>query len=113
MPDEVIGFPTGFLMAGVPAVIGTLWPVNDISTALLMSKFYEYYLKGPADPTAGSAHPAVALCQAPLWLRDATNDYLAQLFAKYLEIQPSKFVDSLSLSLIRERFRERAFARSE
>jgi CHAT domain-containing protein len=34
--DEVISLPTGFIIAGVPGVIGSLWSVNDLSTAILM-----------------------------------------------------------------------------
>ncbi len=43
LPDEVIGLPAGFLMAGAPGVVGSLWPVNDISTAPLMERFYYFY----------------------------------------------------------------------
>ncbi|NCC34769.1 MAG: CHAT domain-containing protein, partial [Chloroflexia bacterium] len=49
LPDESIGLPGGFLQAGVPAVIGTLWSVDDLSTALLMHRFYEFYLYGDRD----------------------------------------------------------------
>src|SRR5205807_1809002 len=31
LPDEVIGLHAGFLQAGIPSVIGTLWSVNDLS----------------------------------------------------------------------------------
>ncbi|HEY6795134.1 MAG TPA: hypothetical protein VI248_10680 [Kineosporiaceae bacterium] len=30
------GLPAGFLRAGAEAVLGALWPVNDLSTALVM-----------------------------------------------------------------------------
>src|SRR5215467_6226240 len=36
LPEEAIGLPGGFLQAGAPGVVGTLWSVNDLSTALLM-----------------------------------------------------------------------------
>ncbi|MBM4432266.1 MAG: CHAT domain-containing protein, partial [Chloroflexi bacterium] len=64
-PDEAIGFPAGFLQAGVPAVISTLWPVVDISTALLLIRFYRLHLQ------QGLA-PATALRQAQMWLRGAS-----------------------------------------
>lgn len=39
--DEFVSFPAGFLHAGAPAVICSLWPVNGYSTSLLMQRFYE------------------------------------------------------------------------
>ena len=51
LPDEAIGLPAGLLQAGVPAVIGTLWSVDDLSTTLLMTQFYAYHRQG--DPTTG------------------------------------------------------------
>ena len=65
VPDEAIGFPAGFLQSGVPGVVSTLWPVNDISTAILMSRFYFEHLGNGLDP-------ASALHHAQDWLRTAT-----------------------------------------
>ncbi len=78
LPEEALGLPAGFLQAGVSGVVGTLWSVNDLSTALLMIKFYEYHL--------GSDYglpPASALRRAQCWLREATNENLAELFDHY------------------------------
>lgn len=62
-PDEFVGLPAGFLQAGVPAVVSTLWAVNDLSTMLLMERFYHLHLnKGQDLPKA--------LRQAQIWLRD-------------------------------------------
>ncbi len=76
LPDEVIGLPAGFLQAGVPLVVGTLWSVHDKSTKLLMTRFYELCLRG--DPHQGLAQqpPARALRLAQCWLRDLTQDEL-------------------------------------
>jgi CHAT domain-containing protein len=75
LPDEVVGFPSGFLSAGVPGVVGTLWRVNDISTALLMERFYYLYRK--------KGHsPAHALCSAQCWLRNLTKQEFNKLFRK-------------------------------
>ena len=49
-PDEVIGITAGFLQAGVPAVIGTLWSVDNRSTAMLMDLFYHYLLEEELPP---------------------------------------------------------------
>lgn len=67
LPDEAIGLPGGFLQAGTPAVIGTLWSVDDSSTALLMTRCYE--LMRGQEPQA----PIEALRRAQLWLRDQTH----------------------------------------
>jgi CHAT domain-containing protein/tetratricopeptide (TPR) repeat protein len=63
-PDEYIGLPAGFLQAGAPAVLASLWPVADLSTSLLMQRFYHDHL--------GGRNPAAALRGAQLWLREAT-----------------------------------------
>jgi CHAT domain-containing protein len=63
--DEYIGLPSGFLYAGSPGVVSSLWTVNDLSTALLMIKFYENLENPQTSPTV-----AIALNQAQRWLRD-------------------------------------------
>jgi CHAT domain-containing protein len=74
-PDEAIGFPAGFLRAGTPGMVGTLWPVKDVSTALLMCRFYELHLGRATDqPTPLS--PAQALRKAQLWLAQLTTEQL-------------------------------------
>jgi CHAT domain-containing protein len=68
-PDEYLGLPAGFLQAGAPAVVSSLWAVDDLSTALLMGEFYHRLLmKNQA--------PALALRGAQLWLRDRTAEQL-------------------------------------
>lgn len=79
LPDEVIGLPAGFLQAGIPSVIGTLWTVSDRSTELLMKRFYELYLHGDPQKELAPQHPARALRLAQRWLRDLTHDELHSL----------------------------------
>jgi CHAT domain-containing protein/tetratricopeptide (TPR) repeat protein len=38
--DELIGLARGFFAAGTPALLVSLWTVDDASTALLMARFY-------------------------------------------------------------------------
>jgi len=65
-PDEFIGLPSTFTALGASGVLGTLWPVSDVATALLIAKFYELHMGlGVAPPTA--------LWRAQLWLRQTTN----------------------------------------
>ncbi|NEO14058.1 CHAT domain-containing tetratricopeptide repeat protein [Moorena sp. SIO3E8] len=66
--DEYIGLPSAFLVAGSPAVVSSLWMVNDLSTALLMIKFYQNLREQMA--------LGVALNQAQFWLRDSTQSQL-------------------------------------
>ncbi|MEG4532377.1 CHAT domain-containing tetratricopeptide repeat protein [Microcoleus sp. D2_18a_D3] len=69
--DEYIALPSGFLVAGSPSVVSSLWAVNDLSTAFLMIKFYENLQDSQTYPTV-----AVALNKAQIWLRDATKKEL-------------------------------------
>jgi CHAT domain-containing protein len=72
LPDEFVGLPLGFLKAGIPGVIGTLWPVNDLSTTLLTIRFYEYH-------RVSGYSPSKALRLAQQWLRDLTVEDLSYL----------------------------------
>lgn len=76
LPDEATGLFAGFLHTGVPAVVGTLWSVDQISTTLLMIRFYDLYLYG--DPQIGlwPRQPLTALGRAQCWLRDLSNNAL-------------------------------------
>ena len=71
VPDEVIGLPAGFLQAGVPGVVATLWPVNDQSTAVLVAEFYRLLLAERQDA-------ATALAGARGFIRDATARDIAE-----------------------------------
>lgn len=86
MPDEAIGLPAGFLSAGTPGVVGTLWPVNDRSMALLMCRFYELHLGRAADQPAPLS-PALALREAQLWLARLTTEQLNAYFAQHEELR--------------------------
>jgi CHAT domain-containing protein len=66
--DEYIGLPSGFILAGSPNVVCSLWTVNDLSTALLMIRFYQNVKQGET--------VTLALKQAQIWLRDATVEAL-------------------------------------
>ena len=55
LPDEVVALPTAMLQAGFAGVCGSLWSVADISTAMLMVRFYRLWrVDGltPAQPCA-------------------------------------------------------------
>ncbi|HEU0060929.1 MAG TPA: CHAT domain-containing protein [Hyphomicrobiaceae bacterium] len=69
-PDEFVGLPGAFIALGAAGVLGTLWPVSDAATALLIARFYELHL-------GGGLSPPTALRRAQAWLREANNDDLA------------------------------------
>jgi CHAT domain-containing protein len=73
--DEYIGLPSGFLYAGSPSVISSLWNVNDISTALLMIEFYE---------NLQNIDIPIALKEAQNWLRNVTKKELKKWAKKKL-----------------------------
>ncbi len=48
--DELVGLQRAFLYAGTPAVITTLWKIDDRASFLLMRSFYEHLAAGgPAE----------------------------------------------------------------
>ena len=65
--DEAIGFPSVLAEAGVAGVIGSLWSVQDLSTAILVARFYDYW-------RGEKLEPAEALRRAQIWLRDTTAE---------------------------------------
>ncbi|MCS7249189.1 MAG: CHAT domain-containing protein, partial [Anaerolineales bacterium] len=65
--DEVLSLPSGLMLAGVPGVIGSLWAVNDQSTALLMAWSYHLWRE------EGWPMPQ-ALREAQIRLRDGHQD---------------------------------------
>lgn len=64
LPDEAISLPSGLLQAGVAGIVASLWSVSDLSTMILLSRFYTCWrdLNLP---------PQVALTKAQQWLRDS------------------------------------------
>ena len=62
LPDEVVNLASGLVQAGVAGVVGSLWPVDDASTSVLMKRFYELW-------RTDSMRPAAALRGAQAWMR--------------------------------------------
>jgi CHAT domain-containing protein len=67
---EVVGFPTLFLRLGFAGVVGSLWPVRDDATALLVTRFYQELNNRP---------PAQALATAQRWLRSISGKEASEL----------------------------------
>src|SRR5579859_1062614 len=60
--EGLIGLTRGFMYAGAPRVVASLWKVDDEATAELMKKFYEGMLRDHQTP-------AQALRSAQQWMR--------------------------------------------
>ncbi|WP_307731522.1 CHAT domain-containing protein [Microseira wollei] len=67
--DGVVGLSRCLIAAGVKSVIVSLWSVGDLSTALLMVKFYQIFQQGVA--------AAIALNEAQRWLLGINKTELA------------------------------------
>jgi CHAT domain-containing protein len=50
--DELIGLTRGLIYAGARAVLVSLWPVDEISTSILMHEFYRALRQGTGKATA-------------------------------------------------------------
>ncbi|ULB43969.1 CHAT domain-containing protein [Limnospira fusiformis KN01] len=63
--DEYISLSSGFILAGSPSVLVSLWSVNQVSTALLLIRTYELLQQQPGQL-------AQSLQKAQKWLRETT-----------------------------------------
>ncbi|HEV8657236.1 MAG TPA: CHAT domain-containing tetratricopeptide repeat protein [Thermoanaerobaculia bacterium] len=66
--EGLVGLTRGFMYAGVPRVVASLWKVDDAATAELMRLFYEGML-GPKKlrPAAALRQAQMALARTPQW----------------------------------------------
>jgi CHAT domain-containing protein/tetratricopeptide (TPR) repeat protein len=65
--EGVIGLTRGFMYAGAPRVVVSLWNVSDQATADLMRHFYEQMLSQGLRPAAALRAAQVALWKQPRW----------------------------------------------
>jgi CHAT domain-containing protein/tetratricopeptide (TPR) repeat protein len=63
--DEVMSLARAFIYAGSPAVVATLWRVDDAATARLMEIFYDRLLLG-STPAAALRDAQLALARDPV-----------------------------------------------
>jgi len=91
--DEYIGLPSGFLYGGATSIISTLWAVNDVSTAILMIRFYELFLSETRPPVA------IALRESQLWLRSLTVKGLLEW------VEGSKLLSSEHKEVIKKKYK--------
>ena len=50
--DDLVGLARGFIYAGTPSLLATLWKVDDPATAKLMEYFYKNWKQGMSKPEA-------------------------------------------------------------
>jgi CHAT domain-containing protein len=104
--NEFIGLPATLMQIGATGVLSSLWPVDDLATALLMAKFYDLHLD------QGLAPPA-ALKSAQDWLRGATKAELMRYGkeeAAKAKLDPTKLATLEGSLMVRSRAAGSRFA---
>ena len=77
LPDETVNLPSALVQAGFAGAVASLWSVYDISTAMLLVRFYQHW-------RVDGQQPVHALRAAQLWLRDTTNREKAAFFGQFV-----------------------------
>jgi len=67
--EGLVGLTRGFMYAGAARVIASLWQVDDVATAELMSQFYQGFLKKKLPPAA-----ALRAAQVYMWKQKRWQD---------------------------------------
>ena len=67
--EGLIGVTRGFMYAGAPRVVASLWEVDDLSTAELMRKFYRGCVGEAPSPGRGPPAAQIELSHEPAGVR--------------------------------------------
>jgi CHAT domain-containing protein len=65
--EGLVGMTRGFMYAGAPRVVASLWDVADKSTAELMRRFYDGMLKEGLRPAAALRAAQVSMWKEKRW----------------------------------------------
>jgi CHAT domain-containing protein len=65
--EGIVGLTRGFMYAGIPRVIVSLWSVNDRATEELMAAFYQKLLKEKLTPAAALRQAQMAMMKDKQW----------------------------------------------
>jgi CHAT domain-containing protein len=92
LPDEALGLAAVLLNTGIAGVAASLWSVEDLSTMMLLARFYDFW-------RGDGLEPAEALQQAQIWVRDTTSqnkavffkDHRPDLFDELIFSEPQKY----------------------
>ncbi len=68
--EGLVGLTRGFMYAGATRVVASLWQVDDVATAELMSHFYEGVLKKNLPPAAALRAAQVQMWKQKRWQQD-------------------------------------------
>jgi CHAT domain-containing protein len=67
--EGLVGLTRGFMFAGAPRVVASLWPVDDLATSELMKRFYRGMLRDALPPAAALRGAQLELSAVPRWSR--------------------------------------------
>lgn len=79
--DELVGLTRAFLYAGTPSVMVSQWVVDELSTRLLMERFYEELQRIPVTSRGANAE---ALARAQMFLKNLPLEPLRDLLQEKL-----------------------------
>jgi len=65
--EGLVGLTRGFMYAGAPRVVASLWKVDDAATAELMKRFYQGMLKDNLAPAAALRAAKVEMWKQKRW----------------------------------------------
>jgi CHAT domain-containing protein len=65
--EGLVGLTRGFMYAGSPRVVASLWRVGDAATADLMSRFYTHVFKDGMTPAAALRAAQAEMYEQRLW----------------------------------------------
>ncbi len=65
--EGLLGLTRGFMYAGAPRVVASLWDVRDEATAELMKRFYQNLLTGRLPPATALRAAQLSLLREPRW----------------------------------------------
>jgi CHAT domain-containing protein/tetratricopeptide (TPR) repeat protein len=65
--EGLVGLTRGFMYAGAPRVVASLWQVSDLATAELMKRFYTGMFKQNLTPAAALRAAQLQMAKDPRW----------------------------------------------
>ncbi len=65
-----MGLKRGFMYAGAPRVVASLWKVDDVATAELMGRFYRGMLREGLRPAGALREAQIEMWKQKRWATD-------------------------------------------
>lgn len=65
--EGLVGLTRGFMYAGTPRVVASLWKVDDVATAELMRRFYKFMLQQNLSPAAALRAAQADMSEVQRW----------------------------------------------